>query len=324
MDSATAAASFQPGSAGVAEPRSTALPEGVREGNENLVQLTAPAGGKVAALIAREKQGEFLRIAISGGGCNGLSYKMKFVPEPRRGDILVRTAGVPVLVLAPLVQVLPPTATAGDAMFVYAGRDDRGARMSAAPLGFELHDPAVLDWLRGQMDLSGEDPQALDGAVTTPYRGLQAFTADDAEMFFGRDRVIDAGVNHLLVEPFLAVVGPSGAGKSSYVQAGLLPALAEWRALIARPGPAPLETLSPSTTQSLAAIVHGCLAKAPTERPSMQALAEALEKESAGVKCLDVARALLAEAPARKETGIVAGAEVTREERRGRAADEER
>jgi iron-sulfur cluster assembly protein len=75
-----------------------ALPEGVRLGNENLVQLTDPAGAKVRALIAREGQGTYLRIAISGGGCNGLSYKMKFVPDPKRGDILVRTGGVPVLV----------------------------------------------------------------------------------------------------------------------------------------------------------------------------------------------------------------------------------
>lgn len=67
-------------------------------GNENLVQLTDPAGAKVKALIAREQQGNYLRIAISGGGCNGLSYKMKFVAQPRRGDILVRTAGVEVLV----------------------------------------------------------------------------------------------------------------------------------------------------------------------------------------------------------------------------------
>jgi len=75
-----------------------ALPEGVREGNENLVRLTTAAGAKVTALIAREGQGSYLRLAISGGGCNGLSYKMKFVPEPRRGDIVVRTAGVAVLV----------------------------------------------------------------------------------------------------------------------------------------------------------------------------------------------------------------------------------
>jgi iron-sulfur cluster assembly protein len=77
---------------------SAPLPEGVRAGNENLVQLTPAAGGKVAALIAREAQGEFLRIAITGGGCNGLSYKLKFVPAPKRGDILVRTAHTQVLV----------------------------------------------------------------------------------------------------------------------------------------------------------------------------------------------------------------------------------
>jgi len=82
---------------------STATPvlppvEGIREGNENLVRLTAAAGAKVAALIARDRAGDFLRIAITGGGCNGLSYKLRFAPEPKRGDILVRSAGTAVLV----------------------------------------------------------------------------------------------------------------------------------------------------------------------------------------------------------------------------------
>jgi iron-sulfur cluster assembly protein len=75
-----------------------ALPEGVREGSENLVRLTEPAGVKVRALIARDQQGDFLRVAISGGGCNGLSYKLRFAKEPKKGDILVRSAGVPVIV----------------------------------------------------------------------------------------------------------------------------------------------------------------------------------------------------------------------------------
>lgn len=74
------------------------LPEGVRQGNENLVRLTPAAAQKVAALIAREQQGEFLRVAITGGGCNGLSYNLRFTLQPRSGDILVRTAGTPVVV----------------------------------------------------------------------------------------------------------------------------------------------------------------------------------------------------------------------------------
>lgn len=74
------------------------LPEGVREGNENLVRLTADAGAKIAALATRDQQGDLLRIAITGGGCNGLSYKLKFTAEPRRGDIMVRSGGVRVVV----------------------------------------------------------------------------------------------------------------------------------------------------------------------------------------------------------------------------------
>ena len=70
----------------------------IREGNEQLILLTSAAGVKLKSLIAREQMGDFLRVKINGGGCNGLSYKMKFVAEPKRGDILVRTAGVRVLV----------------------------------------------------------------------------------------------------------------------------------------------------------------------------------------------------------------------------------
>jgi iron-sulfur cluster assembly protein len=69
-----------------------------RVGDERLVRLTEAAGRKVAALIARENQGGYLRVAIAGGGCNGLSYKLRFTPAAKRGDILVDTAGVKVLV----------------------------------------------------------------------------------------------------------------------------------------------------------------------------------------------------------------------------------
>jgi iron-sulfur cluster assembly protein len=97
-DSVTLISPVAPPSSTAANPMEGVLPEGVREGNENLICLTEAAGTKVGALIKREGQGGFLRIAISGGGCNGLSYKMKFVPTPKRGDILVRTGGAAVVV----------------------------------------------------------------------------------------------------------------------------------------------------------------------------------------------------------------------------------
>lgn len=67
-------------------------PVQVREGTEMLVRLSEAAGKKTTALIAREGQGTYLRVAISGGGCNGLSYKLKFTAEPKKGDILVKSA----------------------------------------------------------------------------------------------------------------------------------------------------------------------------------------------------------------------------------------
>ncbi|MBT3667906.1 MAG: iron-sulfur cluster assembly accessory protein [Opitutae bacterium] len=74
------------------------LPVGVREGNEKLVQVSPSAAVKIFQLIERERKGEFLRVRITGGGCNGLSYKMKFVSEPKEGDIYVLSEGVRVLV----------------------------------------------------------------------------------------------------------------------------------------------------------------------------------------------------------------------------------
>ncbi len=74
------------------------IPEGVRLGNENLILVTKPAADKLYSLVQREKKGEYLRIRVTGGGCNGLSYKMKFVNEPKSGDILVRSSGAQILV----------------------------------------------------------------------------------------------------------------------------------------------------------------------------------------------------------------------------------
>lgn len=77
------------------------MPETVnqpREADERLLKLTPEAEVKVADLIARESDASYLRVAITGGGCNGLSYKMKFVAEPKNGDFLVRKGDVEVLV----------------------------------------------------------------------------------------------------------------------------------------------------------------------------------------------------------------------------------
>ena len=70
----------------------------VRIGNEKLISVTASAGIKITELLRREDMGTYLRIKISGGGCNGLSYKMKFVDQAKDNDILVESSGQSVLV----------------------------------------------------------------------------------------------------------------------------------------------------------------------------------------------------------------------------------
>ncbi len=65
-------------------------------------------------------------------------------------------------------------------------------------------------------------PKLWEGS---PFPGLRAFEEKDAEIFFGRDREIDALVDRINRDRFVAVVGASGSGKSSLVWAGLIPAL---------------------------------------------------------------------------------------------------
>jgi WD40 repeat protein/energy-coupling factor transporter ATP-binding protein EcfA2 len=84
-----------------------------------------------------------------------------------------------------------------------------------------------------------------------PFMGLASFDRGDADLFFGRERLVAELVAALAGAQFLALVGPSGSGKSSVLRAGLLPALAggvlpgseHWRQVVLRPGPDPSTAL---------------------------------------------------------------------------------
>ncbi|HVO42117.1 MAG TPA: TIR domain-containing protein, partial [Aggregatilineales bacterium] len=86
-----------------------------------------------------------------------------------------------------------------------------------------------------------EPPVSADRRLPSrdPFKGLTAFTSEDAGDFFGRDSLVATLLEHVnrlvpegqqtgaqRAERFLAVIGPSGSGKSSVVMAGLLPRLA--------------------------------------------------------------------------------------------------
>ena len=74
------------------------IPEGVREADDRLVRVTEAAAAKLASLQERESSGDFLRVRVTGGGCSGLAYKLKFVGQPRAGDLLVRSGEANLLI----------------------------------------------------------------------------------------------------------------------------------------------------------------------------------------------------------------------------------
>src|SRR5437870_6386806 len=70
-----------------------------RTGDERLIKLTTSAAGKVSSLLAKQgRPNGVLRVAVVGGGCSGLQYKMDLQDGPANRDILVETAGVRVVV----------------------------------------------------------------------------------------------------------------------------------------------------------------------------------------------------------------------------------
>jgi WD40 repeat protein/energy-coupling factor transporter ATP-binding protein EcfA2 len=116
----------------------------------------------------------------------------------------------------------------------------------------------------------------LQPAEVCPYRGLDAFTEDHTEFFFGREHIIDRLVNRLKQDVrFLAVLGPSGSGKSSVVQAGLVPRLRQgaiagsdrWELVVTRPADDPFKQLAAKgfevESRDLTASVRAWLAQHP-------------------------------------------------------------
>ena len=70
-----------------------------RTGDERLVKLTPSAAQKVSALLTKQGRANgVLRVAVVGGGCSGLQYKMDLQDGPASRDILVESGGVRVVV----------------------------------------------------------------------------------------------------------------------------------------------------------------------------------------------------------------------------------
>ena len=72
---------------------------GIKIGNEKLIKVTENAARRLSSLL--EKQGRpqgALRLAVIGGGCSGLQYKMDLVEGPAPRDIMVQSYNVRIVV----------------------------------------------------------------------------------------------------------------------------------------------------------------------------------------------------------------------------------
>lgn len=69
-------------------------------GNEKLLRVLPGAANRLTGLL--RKQGRLdnggLRVAVVGGGCSGLQYKMDLVDGPANRDIMVESSGVRVII----------------------------------------------------------------------------------------------------------------------------------------------------------------------------------------------------------------------------------
>lgn len=77
----------------------SAAPPPYKIGNEKLIKVSDAASRRLRSLL--EKQGRpagALRVAVIGGGCSGLQYKMDLVDGPVARDILVESNNVRVVI----------------------------------------------------------------------------------------------------------------------------------------------------------------------------------------------------------------------------------
>ncbi len=69
-------------------------------GNEKLIKVLPNASNKLLSLLSKQGRAEngALRVAVVGGGCSGLQYKMDLVDGPANRDIMVISNEVRVVI----------------------------------------------------------------------------------------------------------------------------------------------------------------------------------------------------------------------------------
>jgi hypothetical protein len=140
-------------------------------------------------------------------------------------------------------------------------------------------------------------PELSDYTIPpSPYRGLEAFRAEDADDFFGREKDVEALLEDVHKKPLVAVIGNSGSGKSSVVFAGLVAKLRpepDWLIASFRPQNRPYD--------ELAAALLPLLEENLSERARLKETKDlAADFQSGALTVADVIRRILQKHPGKR------------------------
>ena len=99
-------------------------------------------------------------------------------------------------------------------------------RFESQAQGFALGNGNIIyNYFGYKEEVKTEPVDTTDDIVTCPYQSLYSFRPSEADLFFGRDDVIEELVQAVEIRNFIPLLGASGSGKSSVVLAGLIPEL---------------------------------------------------------------------------------------------------
>jgi formylglycine-generating enzyme required for sulfatase activity len=166
-------------------------------------------------------------------------------------------------------------AAPGEMAEAWAGQ---GVAVIAAP------DPAA--WLTALTQAVSEVATAPTPPIQTPYLGrrpykfLDFYTAEDTDLFFGREQWAADLTACILAHPLVVLFGRSGMGKTSLLLAGALPRLEArdcWP-IYARPGADPLAAVRAAAEEKLSAADRVALAGIAELGPFLEAAGERVGK----------------------------------------------
>ncbi|MFJ9905200.1 trypsin-like peptidase domain-containing protein [Streptomyces sp. NPDC101152] len=236
------AAGFGPGgTVGLAFPQASGVPRA--QGQVLVEPWRAPAAEDIAVIRLAQRPAGVAPLPLgSAGGCRGHRVRSFGYPSqaPSGGHHGYGTAGhllAPGSADAEESGALLQLTDANDLTTGFSGApviDEQTGRVIGMVTAIAAPDVHVkglgIAYATPTEVLRDVWPQLAVREDARPYRELEAFTAEHAAWFHGRDTAVERVLAALAGQRrAVLLLGPSGAGKSSLVQAGVLPALSAGR-----------------------------------------------------------------------------------------------